>query len=593
MQVYGTRYLRKGNEGDEVLRMLFEDKHPFSPLASLGPFKYWSYEDTKKFYSKHGKAKDWSPSQKAFIGANDRFFLLTSTLGRLDADHPWLFERCREVEEEPDDYLDLWARYHYKSTIITFAGSIQEIIRDPNIAIGIFSNTSKIAQKFLDQIKREIESNSDLKSTYPDVFYPDPRKQSPQWSASEGIIVRRTQNRKEPTVGAYGVMDALPTGSHFPLMIFNDIVTHESVTTTQTDQIGKTTERWEQAQNLGVHKGGRKWHEGTRYHYADTYSVIIERQALKVRLYPATDNGRMTGTPVFLTDKKWQEIMRDQRSTIAAQQLLNPLAGAENTFMIDWLHFYEVRPRLMNVYILIDPSKGRTKRSDRSALVVVGIDPNGNRYFLDGYCHRMKLSRRWEILKELWFRWSKMPGVQMVRIGYERYGMQTDLETLEENIIREKIEGISIEEVNWVNEGPQAKNNRIERLEPYFRNSQFFMPMRVFTIPDGGAHACACFWEPDLETGMISFTPSKGMTKLERQCIANAERHRLTEPIRRIDEDGKLYDLTRVFFEEYRLQPFAPHDDLLDATSRIQDMEPTPPQALSKADADMGIPEDA
>jgi hypothetical protein len=42
-----------------------------------------------------------------------------------------------------------------------------------------------------------------------------------------------------------------------------------------------------------------------------------------------------------------------------------------------------------------------------------------------------------------------------------------------------------------------------------------------------------------------------------------------------------------MFFEEYRLHPFAPHDDLTDATSRIQDMKPGPPQAAGKMLADL------
>jgi len=35
-----------------------------------------------------------------------------------------------------------------------------------------------------------------------------------------------------------------------------------------------------------------------------------------------------------------------------------------------------------------------------------------------------------------------------------------------------------------------------------------------------------------------------------------------------------MYDLVRVFFEEYRFFPFSPRDDFIDAMSRIYDMEP-------------------
>ena len=60
-------------------------------------------------------------------------------------------------------YIDLWARFHYKSSIITFAGVIQEVMCDPEITVAIFSVTRPIAAKFLHQIKEEFEQNLTLK----------------------------------------------------------------------------------------------------------------------------------------------------------------------------------------------------------------------------------------------------------------------------------------------------------------------------------------------------------------------------------------------------------------------------------------------
>ena len=80
---------------------------------------------------------------------DDLFYLLTRGLSRIDINRDWLFERCEEVQNCPDGYIDLWAREHYKSTIITYGKTIQDILNNPEITVGIFSHTKPIAKAFL------------------------------------------------------------------------------------------------------------------------------------------------------------------------------------------------------------------------------------------------------------------------------------------------------------------------------------------------------------------------------------------------------------------------------------------------------------
>lgn len=486
---------------------------------------------------------------QADLGRIDRYYLLVVLLGREDALHPWLYARCREVEKDPDGYLDLWAREHYKSTIITFAGAIQEIVRNPEVTIGIFSHTKPVARKFLLQVKRELEGNNTLKATYPDVFYATPAKDSPCWSEEKGLVVKRHGNPKESTVEAHGLVDGQPTGAHFRLRIYDDVVTRESVGT--PDQIAKTTAAWELSDNLGAcgpDGGMRAWHAGTRYSFADTYQVILDRKALKPRIYPATKDGTPDGEPVFLTAEAWAaKRLAQGPATIACQQLLNPAAGNEAMFKAEWLKFADIRPATLNVYIMVDPASSRKKGSDRTAMAVVGLDAAGNRYLLDGYCHKMGLAERWEKMKGLRAVWTRMPGVQRVSVGYERYGMTSDLEYFEERMRIEK-DAWEITELAWPRDGHGSKIDRIQRLQPYFAARRFYLASKE-----------------DRETAN------------QMRVRGQGQAFRIFTPTVRVDHERNLYSLNKTLLDEYMTYPFSAHDDLLDAVSRVEDMEPVPP----------------
>jgi hypothetical protein len=578
----GTRYL---TDADAWLAGWLTDQLPYLDLTR-----------TRAWYAAH--VPGLSSRARAFLACNDRYFLLSGPLGRKDVLHPWLFARCREVERAPDGYLDLWSRYHYKSTIITFAGVIQEILSDPDLTVAIFSHTRPIAKAFLVQIKRELESNDGLKALVPDVLWREPAREAPKWSESEGIVVKRASNPKEATVEAHGLVDGQPTSRHYGLLVYDDVVTVESVGS--PEQIKKTTDRWELSDNLGSTAGVRKWHAGTRYHFGDTYGIILERRVLSPRIHAATDDGTLTGRPVLLSPERWEEIKAAQRSTVSAQMLLDPRAGNVAVFRAEWLTGYEVRPRYLNVYILCDPSKGsRAARSDRTAIAVIGIDTAGNKYLLDGVRHRMKLSERYRFLKQLYAWWSVQPGVQSCRVGYERYGAMVDVEVIAEWQQRDRA-WFPIEELNFPRDGSaHSKPDRVERLEPDLRAGKFLLPA-VVHHPDFGGRDNAAIWrvwsdadaaravpdspEASFKAGQIVYTPLLGPTKLQRACEASGELYRIVRPIKRLDEDRNGYDLTRAFIEEALFFPFAPHDDLIDACSRIYDMQPCAAEKWERAE---------
>jgi hypothetical protein len=499
-------------------------------------------------------AHEYGVAGERALCLEDRYYLLTAVFGRVDMAHPWLYARCREVEAAPDGHIDLWAREHYKSTVVTYAGSIQEILRDPEITIGIFSHVKPIAKKFLEQIKRELEENSTLKALFPDVLYQSPRKESPRWSLDGGLVVKRATNPKEATVEGHGLVDGQPTGAHFSLLVYDDVVTRESVTT--PEQIKKVNEALSLSFNLGARgEDGlkRMWFIGTRYHFGDTYGDLLERKVAIPRIYPATHDGTRDGEPVFLSPEAWAKTKREQiSSTLAAQMLQNPAAGNEALFRKEWLKFADIRPRTLNVYIPVDPARSRKKDSDRTAMPVIGIDAARNKYLLGGYHHRMGLAERWLRMRELRKHWKSVPGVQAVHVGYERYGLQDALEYFEEKM-RTESDPFPIAELAWPMDGPGGKYDRIQRLEPDFRNGKFWIAAKV-----------------------------DGETRNQRAVREAGEEYRILRPEYRVDENGERYSINQGFLNEFLTYPFSKHDDFLDAMSRIYDMDPVPPVLIDE-----------
>lgn len=184
----------------------------------------------------------------------DLYYLLVRVCKREDLRARWFFDRVREVEAEPDGYLDLWAREHGKSSIITFGLTIQDILKDPEVTVGIFSHTRPIAKGFLRQIMRELETNRVLHRCFPDVLWGENVKASPKWSEDDGIIVKRRGNPNEATVEAWGLVDGQPVSKHFKVLVYDDIVVQASVGS--PEMIEKTRARLEESYNLGTTSGG-------------------------------------------------------------------------------------------------------------------------------------------------------------------------------------------------------------------------------------------------------------------------------------------------------------------------------------------------
>jgi hypothetical protein len=535
-------------------RVLAKSKNAEAAIKLAEWARNADYDSVVKAYAECHRDPNIDDNFIRTLAQCDRFYLGVFICNRHDMLHPWIYERCREVERNKDNHLDLWARFHYKSTIITFLGCVQEILCDPDITIGILSYSAKQAKPFLRQIMQEFEGNEKLQELFPDILWKNPKHQAPKWAENEGICVNRFANPKEQTVEAHGLVDGQPTGRHFNLIVYDDVVVQEAIGT--PDQIKKTTTQWELSLNLGSTHNPRYQYAGTRYAYGDTYGTILQRAAVKPRVHPATYNGQMDGEPVFLSQSRWEEIKKTTSTyTVACQQLLNPIVGSDVSFKQEWWNEWEVRPYTLNVYIMVDPAHSKKKESNRTAFAVVGVDANFNKYLLDGACHRMTLSEKWTTLKRLREKWKRAPGVREVKVGYERYGAQSDIDHFKAMMANDG-SNFPIYELNWVGGGgSQSKKDRIQRLEPDLKDGSFFFPYP---------------------------TDDKMLTSYQQDFIERKQSFLVSKKIICIDEEKKTYDLTKWMKDnEYNLFPTI-HPDFLDALSRIYDMDPMPPRTANR-----------
>ena len=165
----------------------------------------------------------------------------------------------------------------------------------------------------------------------------------------------------------------------------------------------------------------------------------------------------------------------------------------------------------MRKYLLVDPASSKKKGSDYTVMAVIGLGADQNYYLLDAVRDRLNLTERCAALFRLHRKW------RPERVGFERYGMLSDIEYIHE---KQRLENYRFEIVELG--GKLSKEDRIRRLIPIFESGRFYLPKSL--------------WRVTLE--------------------------------------GRREDLVTTFVEqEYKPFPVAVHDDMFDAISRISDPE--------------------
>jgi len=243
-----------------------------------------------------------------------------------------------------------------------------------------------------------------------------------------------------------------------------------------------------------------------RIHMDDPTGNLLDDRWLHLKL-PGENK---TGFPIIYTlqDKHWEmpandllfparltrEILDSLRDDMGdanyvGQILQEPVPIGGGEFREEWLQWYQaggIKPREMNVAILVDPSAGeelskrRKKLSDWTVMDVIGLASDNNYYLLDRIRDRLNPTERIDTLFLLHRKWNALCG-KPPKVGYEKYGMMTDTHYIREKQ-RTDAYNFSLVELG----GQVMKEERIRRLIPDMQHGRWFFPPTLLYLDQEG-----------------------------------------------------------------------------------------------------------
>ena len=207
-----------------------------------------------------------------------------------------------------------------------------------------------------------------------------------------------------------------------------------------------------------------------------------------------------------------------------AQYLQSPVPAGGGDFKDSWLQLYHpggIKPKEMNIVIIMDQaggeelSKKKKKLSDWTVIVVIGLGSDKNYYLLDMVRDKLNPTERVDTLFMMHRKWNDLGG-KPPKVGIEQIGMMTDAHYVEQKH-KQDAYYFSVTRLG----GTQIKEERIKWLVPVMQQHRFYVPA---TLPY-------------------------------------------------VDAEGRKFDLIEELRGEMASFPKARWDDILDAISRLGNLE--------------------
>lgn len=417
--------------------------------------------------------------------------------------------------------LVMLPRAHLKSHMVATWCSWM-VVRHPEITILYLSATSTLAETQLYAIKNIIESRV-FQKFFPEYIHPKDGKRE-MWNNQKISIdhIRRSQEGVRDATIATAGLTTNTTGWHADVIVPDDIVVPENAYTEEgRSSVTKKASQFTSIRNAG----GFTLACGTRYHPSDIYDTwknqeydvydkegllsdrlpVWERKEYAVEeenlfIWPRAirDDGKAFGFDLNVLSRIKAEY--DDQVQFYAQYYNNPNDPGSNRINRSKFQYIDpkvitysngnwlVRGKRINVYAAIDFAFTLGKRSDYTAIVVIGMDSNGYIYVLDMDRFKTdKTSTMFEHVRDLHEKWN------FRQLRAEVTGAQSMLAGDLKDFIRKDGMSLSIDE-NRPSRHEGSKEERIASiLEPRYEN------LTVFHVKGG--------YTPALEEELILSRP--------------------------------------------------------------------------------------
>lgn len=311
--------------------------------------------------------------------------------------------------ENDDDLLVLAPRDHGKTTVFCRAYPEHITLHNPNMRVLILSKTHRQAEKTLDLIEHDLTQNPKIQHDYSHELSDYRRKDNM-------LFFNRTEAQRDATIEAAGLLGSI-TGSHFDIIIADDLIDDES---TRTKQRMENVHSWFQGTvEPLLEPWGRIIVVGTRKHYNDLYRKLIESGAYTVIHDKAIKDGKVLW-PERWPLSKLQDKKRKMGTVMFNREYQNDPTGLQGQLLHEeWIQYYDEPPKNLQIYQGWDLAISQKETADYTVCTTIGVTENEDVYILDWYRGHINFPSQVKMVQQLAKKWQpRLIGIEDV--AYQR-----------------------------------------------------------------------------------------------------------------------------------------------------------------------------